>query len=109
MSQALSGIRVIDMTHNQAGPAWLCVMSITRMPDRAWLMVGLPTVRAHLIGLPRLRQPRRALWGQAVAHRRRLGRCFTASSERTALGKHRDSRLVSILRLDHSIRLKMRA
>ena len=42
MSQALSGIRVIDMTHNQAGPAWLWVMSMTRMPDNAWLMMWLP-------------------------------------------------------------------
>ncbi len=23
MSQALAGIRIIDMTHNQAGPAWI--------------------------------------------------------------------------------------
>jgi hypothetical protein len=25
-----------------AGPAWLCVMSTMRMPDRAWVMLALP-------------------------------------------------------------------
>src|SRR5262245_22306664 len=26
----------------QAGPAWLCVMSMMRTPDKAWSMVALP-------------------------------------------------------------------
>src|SRR5947209_20480004 len=27
MSKALSGIRIIDMTHNQAGPAWFQILA----------------------------------------------------------------------------------